>query len=192
MKLRMHENSLFAVLLRAPWWVSVLVTAAIFASARLLLPAKYELFALFFALPTGVIAAVAGWRQLRAPSAASVAAALERLRALPWEAFAAALEEGFRREGYAVKRVQGAADFELEKGGRLELAAAKRWKASRTGIEPLRELRAAAAAREAAGCLYFCAGEVTATARAYAAENNIRLILGTDPVFLLYAKSGGK
>jgi restriction system protein len=180
MKLRMHENSLFAVLLRAPWWVSVLVTAAIFAAARMLLPARYELYALFLALPTGVIAAVAGWRQLRAPSEASIAAALERLRAMPWEAFAAALEEGFRRDGYGVRRIQGAADFELEKGGRLELAAAKRWKASRTGIEPLRELKAAADAREAAGCLCLCAGEVTDTARAYAAENNIRLLEGLE------------
>ncbi|MCC6210686.1 MAG: restriction endonuclease [Burkholderiales bacterium] len=179
MRLRMHENSLFAILLRAPWWVSALVTAGIFAAARALLPAKYEAFAFFLALPTGVIALVAGWRQVRAPSAASVDAAIGRLRAMSWESFAAALDEGFRRDGYAVTRGRGAADFELEKGGRIELAAAKRWKASRTGIEPLRELHAAGEAREAA-CLYLCAGEITGAARAFAAQKNIRLVEGPE------------
>ena len=179
MNLRMHENSLFAVLLRAPWWVSVLVTAGIFAAARMLLPVKYELYAIFLALPTGVIAVVAGWRQFRAPSAESIAAALERLRAMPWEAFAAALEEGFRREGYAVTRIDGSADFSLEKNSRLSLAAAKRWKASRTGVEPLRELHAAGEAREAA-CLYLSAGDITDTGRAFVAEKKIRLLEGLD------------
>jgi len=59
---------------------------------------------------------------------------------MTWEEFARALEEGFRREGYAVKRAEGAADFELEKAGRVSLVCARRWKASVTGVEPLKEL----------------------------------------------------
>ncbi len=188
MKLKMAEKSLFAVLLRSPWWVSTLVAIGVFGAARLLLPAAYTAFAAFAALPFAVIACVAGWKQLRAPSGARIEAGLERLRAMPWEAFAAALEEGFRREGYAVTRMggamggtaAGAADFALEKSGRLALAAAKRWKASRTGIEPLRDLYTAGAAREAGECLYLCAGEITANARAYAAQNNIRLLEGLE------------
>jgi hypothetical protein len=34
--------------------------------------------------------------------------------------------------------MEGAADFELERAGRLSLVAAKRWKASSTGVEPLK------------------------------------------------------
>jgi restriction system protein len=49
-----------------------------------------------------------------------------------------ALEQGYRRQGYSVKRMEGAADFELERAGRLSLVAAKRWKASSTGVEPLK------------------------------------------------------
>ena len=131
-----------------------------------------------------VIAAVAGWRQLRVPSGARLEAGLERLRALHWEAFATALEAGFRREGYAVTRLEGAADFALEKAGRVSLAAAKRWKAARTGVEPLRELKVAAARREAAECLYLSAGEITDTARAFAAQAKIRLVEGLELVKL--------
>ena len=181
MKLKMAENSIFAILLRNPWWVSLLVAAGTIAAARFFLPIEYAVYSGF---PFLVIAVVAGWKQLRAPSGKSIDAALERVRTMSWEAFAAALEEGFKREGYAVKRSLGAADFELEKNGRLSLAAAKRWKASRTGVEPLRDLRAAATTREAGECLYLCAGDITATARAYAADNKIRLIEGLELVKL--------
>ena len=127
MKFKMAENSLFAVLLRAQWWVSVLVAFGSFMALRLIVP---EVYAFFGSLPFVVIAAVATWKQLRAPSAAKIAAGLEALRAMSWEAFSRALEEGFRREGYSVKRVEGAADFELEKAGRMSLVCARRWKAS--------------------------------------------------------------
>ena len=189
MKLKMAENSIFAILLRSPWWVSLLAGVGIVVAARLFLPIE---FAVFSGSPFLVIAAVVAWRQLRAPSGKSVDAALERVRTMSWEAFAAALEEGFKREGYAVKRVigtgAGAADFELEKNGRLSLAAAKRWKASRTGAEPLRDLCAAGNAPQfadtAGECLYLCAGDITDTARAYATENKIRLIEGLELVKL--------
>src|SRR3954471_23060190 len=68
-RLRMADNSLFAILLRAPWWTSFLVAAGVVASLRLVVPTAY---AIFFALPFMVIGGIAGWRQLRAPSAAAV------------------------------------------------------------------------------------------------------------------------
>jgi len=178
MALKMAENSLFAILLRAPWWVGWMVTAGVFGVARILLPKAYIDAALFAALPFGVIAVIGTWRRFNSPSSARVEAALERVRAMPWETFAMALEAGWQREGYAVARAEGAADFVLEKNGRVSLAAAKRWKAARTGAEPLRELHAAGEAREAGECLYVCAGDITDTARGLAAEKNIRLVEG--------------
>ena len=47
----MNKNSLFAVLLRSPWWVSIVVGAGIFALARMALPAAYAPYAIFAALP---------------------------------------------------------------------------------------------------------------------------------------------
>ena len=192
MKLKMNKNSLFAILMRSPWWVSVLAAFGVFAVTRIVLGSDYTPYSVAIALPLAVIAVVAAWQQFRTPSGERVEAALERLRALPWEGFAAALEEGFRGEGYAVKRIEGSADFELEKAGRVLLVAAKRWKASRTGVEPLRELLAAGAARENEGsaeCIFLSAAELSANARGFAADNKIRLIEGlellklSDPAF---------
>ena len=171
MKLKMAQNSLFAILLRSPWWASTLAALAVFGVVRLFLDWG---FALFAASPFIAITLVTGWKQLRAPSGAQLEAAMAKLQGLSWEEFAAALAEGFRRDGHAVKRLEsGAADFELEKAGRVSLAAAKRWKASQTGIEPLKELHAAADGRD---CVYVFAGEMTRNARDFAVQKKIRLV----------------
>ncbi len=178
MKLQMHQNSLFAILLRSPWWVSVAVAAALFAGLRFFIP---PLYAGFFGLPFLVIGCYAAWKQLRAPSASSVAKRLEAARALDGKAFAARLEESFRRDGFEVLRLDGdAADLQLEKSGTRVLVACRRWKAARTGIEPLRHLKAAARSRNAADCIYVVAGEVTPVAAAFAAENGISIFTGTE------------
>lgn len=174
MKLRLHENSLFAILLRSQWWASALAALAMFGAVRLILPAGYAAFA---ALPFLVIAVVRARQQLRAPSRKRIAATLEGLRAMSWEEFSARLEEGFKRDGYEVRRLNGAqADLELEsRQGQVSLVGCKRWKASRVGVEPLRALHAAAEARDADG-IYVCTGEITDTAREFAAKHRIRLV----------------
>jgi restriction system protein len=178
MKLRMHDNSLFAVLLRSPWWVSGLVAAGAFGVTRIFLPAE---FAVFACAPFAAIAIYVAWKQFRAPSGRKIAATLEKLRAMSWNEFAAAIEKGFGRDGYEVKRLGGkGADFELVKDARSTLLACKRWKATRTGIEPLRELDEARRTRDAAGCIYVATGEVTAQARAFATERGIQLLEGAE------------
>ena len=175
--MRMNENSLFAILLRSPWWVSALVALGLAGGLRLLIP---DIYAIFSALPFAAIAGYVGWKQLRAPSARRVAATLERVRAMPWPEFADALEAAFRREGYTVNRTSAGADLELVQGWRTTLVGCKRWKAMRTGIEPLRELDAARRKREAHGCIYVSAGEITEQAAAFAAEKGIRLLQGAE------------
>ena len=175
--MRMHENSLFAVLLRSPWWASALAALGLAGGLRLVIPTLYAVFA---ALPFAVIAAYVAWKQLRAPSAERIAATLERVRAMPWAEFSGAMEQAFRKEGYTVNRLGAQADFELVQGWRSTLVGCKRWKATRTGIEPLRELDAARRKREAHGCIYVATGEITAQAAEFAAQKNIRLLHGAE------------
>ena len=185
----MNKNSMFAVLLRSPWWISLAVAAGIFALARMLLPEAYAPYGMFASLPFIVIGAYAAWQQLRAPSAASVAATLDALRALSWDDFSSAIEDAFRRDGYTVTRLNAAgADFDLTKAGRVSLVGCKRWKVARAGVEPLRELEAARQAREAHECIYVGAGEITDNARAFAAEKNIRLLHGAELAKLFRSK----
>jgi restriction system protein len=181
MKWKMHDNSLFAVLLRSPWWASLLLAIGVVAAMRLMVPTMY---AMAGGIPFTVIAVIAAWRQLRVPSPAKVAAQLDALRALSWDEFAPLVEAGFRREGYGVTRITGAADFEISKGGRLSLVCAKRWKASVSGVEPLKELAAEGKKREAWECVYVCAGELSDKARAFALENRIMRVEGVELINL--------
>jgi restriction system protein len=182
MKMTLPENSLFAILLRSRWWASLLVALGAFAVVRLFLD---EGFAFYAALPFIVIAVVALWKQFRVPSGARLDAAIDALRAMTWEEFARALEQGYRRQGYVVKRVEGAADFELERAGRLSLVAARRWKASSTGVEPLKGLVAAGQSREAVECVYVLAGEMTQNAVGFAKKTNIKWMRGAELVKLV-------
>jgi restriction system protein len=183
MKLEMHQNSLFAILLRSPWWISIAIAAGLAAASTFVVPLEY---AVFVGLPFFVIGVVAAWRQLRAPSAARVVAALEATRAMSWPEFAGAMEEAFRRQGYRVDRLDGAkGDFALARGGRTALVSCKRWKVARTGVEPLRELDAARRAREASEGIYVAAGEITDQALEFAGRNGIRVVRGADLAALL-------
>ncbi|MBI3370168.1 MAG: restriction endonuclease [Betaproteobacteria bacterium] len=188
MKFEMAKNSLFAILLRSPWWVSLLVAAGMFLAVRLVLP---EIYAFFVPLPFMVIAAYAGWQQLRAPSAARIAATLDAIRAMSWNDFSGAVEQALRREGYAVGRFGGPeADFELTRSGRTALLTCKRWRVARTGIEPLRDLHTAMRARDAHECIYVAAGEFSDNAQVFAQQMNIRLLHGTELVKLLPLAAG--
>jgi len=185
-KLEMAKNSLFAILLRSPWWISIAVAAAIGAAARLVLPEAYVIYGIFSALPFAVIGCYAGWQQFRAPSERQISGTTEALRAMSWDEFSRAVEAAFGREGYAVSRVSGSrTDFELTRARRISLVTCKRWKVARTGVEPLRELHDAKRAREAHEAIYVAAGEFTDNALKFAAERNIRLIHGAELVKLL-------
>jgi restriction system protein len=181
MQWKMSEHSLFAILLRNPWWISAGIAAAIAALALALLREDWRIYGVFSTLPFVAIAAMAAWKQRHLPSGARVASTLEAVRAMSWRDFAAALEEGFRRDGYEVTQVNiAAADFEIAKAGRRALVSAKRWKVARMGVEPLRALVGAKDASDAHECICVVAGELTGNAREFAVKEKVRLIGGAE------------
>ena len=58
-------------------------------------------------------------QQLQAPSAKKTEAILAAVSAMSWRDFALALEQAWQRDGYAVQRIEGAADFVLTRQGKL-------------------------------------------------------------------------
>jgi restriction system protein len=182
----MAEKSLFAILLRSSWWISLLIAGAIALASKALLPPQYFLFGAMGGFPFVVIAVITLWRQLSAPSTAHVEATLAQINAMPWREFSAALEQALVREGFEAKRLESpAADFELFKGGRTVLLSSKRWKAARLGLEIFQALEAARSARDASSCICVTTGEVTDKARAFATDHSIRVIQGTELAQLL-------
>ena len=174
MKWRMAKNSLFAVLLRSPWWVSLGIAVALGAVSAALLPAAYRGAAVFAGFPFAVIAAVAAWQQWKLLSPARIEATKLAVAAMPWPTFSRVLEEAFKRDGFAVEAGSGdVVDFVLERQGRRMVVSARRWKSARLGLETLRALQAARDATDAPDALCIALGEPTDTARDFAIQHRV-------------------
>lgn len=187
----MAEKSLFAMLLRSPWWVSFVVVGLIVLAAGALLPKAYFVVGALAGFPIFVVGCMAAWRQLRAPNPAKVNEMLGAVATMPWRDFADTLTSAWTRAGYTVERIpgNGGADFCLTRSGSTTLASARRWKAATHGMEPLRELRAAMDQRGAATGLYVLAqGSLSDNARLYARDNGITLVQDDALAALLLAK----
>jgi restriction system protein len=181
MKLKMAQNSLFAILLRSAWWISALIALVMVLLALALLPAQWRVVGALSATPFVVIAAMAFRRQWHLPSQASVEQAEAALRGMAWPAFAQLLEQGFRRDGYAVERSKAEAfDFELKRGSEHLLVSARRWKTASTGVEPLRALQAARESSGASHALCICLGPLSDAARPFAAKQRITVWQAAD------------
>jgi len=184
-KFKMSEKSLFAVLLRSPWWISFVLVAVIALLAGALLPDEYKGVGMLGGFPFFVIGCMALWRQRNLPSPALVEKGLEKLGGMSWRDFSVVLDTAFNRQGYSVSPLTGGADMLLEKKGVRTVVSAKRWKAAAMGLEPLRELVSRRDALEASNSVCISLGQVSAKAEEFAADNRITLITGADLVILV-------
>jgi restriction system protein len=185
MKFKMAPNSLFAVLLRSPWWISMVIALGVAAVAFALLPEQYRGLGAMGGFPFIVIGLIALWQQMRLPSARRSEEILRATAAMNWPEFSTLLEEGFAKQGYSVERLQGVADFALARQGATTLVAARRWKAARVGEEALQVLRDAAQARGDRNCMYVALGDLSAQAQAFAKRHQIHLMQGPALALLL-------
>lgn len=186
MKLNIGKNSAFALLLRARWWISILIAAFIALVGYAVLPSPYRLFGAMTSLPFWGVGAIAAWRQFHAPNPAYVEQRLQVFRSMPWRDFEAGVEQALLRDGFVVTRLnQPTADFSIAGTEREGLVACKRWKTPTTGVEPLRELHQAAMASGAQECIYMTSGFFTPNAIAFAADKQIRLVHDVALVKLL-------
>lgn len=186
MKLKMAPNSMFAVLLRSPWWISFALVLVIALASRALLPEQIVPFGVMGAFPFLVIGIVAAQRQWRAPGAAQMTRVQGLLGQMAWRDFSQVMEQVYTRQGYQVSRIgAGVADLLLAKDGRSTLVACKRWKAANHGAETLRDLAAARQARDASHCVYVSIHAVNETCRRAALESKIDLLNGIELVALV-------
>lgn len=186
MNWKMNQNSLFATLLRSPWWMSFAIAGVLGAFAIAMLPEKFRFAGSIAGLPFLVIGCIAAWRQFRSPSAARIDRTVAAVRAMSWVDFSRAIEAAFKRQGYEISAIAGsAANFEIKKEGRTALVSCKRWKVAQTGAEALQDLHAMKQARDVHSCVYVTAGELTDNARVFAAKQGIELIRGPELARLL-------
>ena len=180
MKFKMAPNSLFAILLRSPWWISFVLAIAIMSASLAWLPERFAIYGAIGGLPIAGVGLVAAWRQLRAPSAVQVSANVDAALAMPWRELSKALENAWQQAGYQVDRVEdanGTADLRLTEKGQVTLVSARRWKAASHGVEPLRQLHAAMQAQGADAGIYIAAqGAVTEQAQTFARDHGLTVL----------------
>ena len=183
----MSPNSLFAILLRSPWWISFVIAGLIGVGASVLAPDPYKLAGALGSLPLVGVGCVAAWRQLRSPSAAQADGALAVAVNQPWRDFAATLQSACQAGAAQVQLLPGpTADLRLTQGGRVTLVCARRWKAATHGAEPLRQLASAMQAEGAADGIYVLAqGALSDSARLFARDNHIAVLQGAALAQLL-------
>jgi restriction system protein len=175
--LRISDKSLFARLLRAPWWVSFAVAAVVTAGMFALLPKDLKAAAALSGVPFVVIGLMAAWKQRGTLSPKQVEDALQKLATMSAREFTDTLAAAYERDGYKVERyTKPGADLAIEKQGYATLVSCKRWKAANHGIEPLRELLAAMEKAETGRGVYVALNAVSDAAAEFAEKNGIRVL----------------
>ena len=177
MKFKMSEKSLFAILLRSPWWYSFLIAAVLLLLARVFLPEAFRAVGMLSSIPFAILGVIAAWRQRDKPSPERVSMALDQLAQMPWKQFLPIMEQAFVQQGFTVTQLNSnAADLQLEKLGRVTLVSCKRWKAATLGVEVLRDLKAMQVSQEASYSACISLSLPTGVALKFAKENAIQLI----------------
>jgi restriction system protein len=177
MKFKMSDKSLFAILLRSPWWYSFLIAAVLLLLARVFLPEAFRAVGMLSSIPFAILGVIAAWRQRNKPSPERVSMALDQLAQMPWKQFLPIMEQAFVQQGFSVTQLNSnAADLQLEKLGRVTLVSCKRWKAATLGVEVLRDLKAMQISEEASYSACISLSLPTGVALKFAKENAIQLI----------------
>jgi restriction system protein len=178
----MAQQTLFTILLRQPWWVTLLVAFVLFAVVHAIFPP----IAPFMALPFAGLSVYIAYRQWRGNAGVDPVERLSTLRAMSWEEFSALLNDAYRRQGYSVEPAQGPGyDFKLTKDGRIFLLQCRRWKVNQVGVAPIRELVAAVARTEAYKGICVSAGEFSEPARKLTSTEPLSLVCGNELVQLV-------
>jgi restriction system protein len=190
------KESLIDDLLKAPWWVSVVLGVVAYVAVRFVLPAFFSRnpvlgglvggfaqsahFILWF---FGFIAVLSALFGLRRRDLVNDQRSVETLRATPWKDFEYLVAEACRRQGYAVdyslgRGADGGVDMVLRRDGCTSLLQCKQWRAGAVGVAVVREMYGILMAQKADEVIVVATGRFTAEARSFAVGKPIRLIDG--------------
>jgi restriction system protein len=181
MQLKMSEKSLFAMLLRSPWWISFAVAIGAGSLAFALFPERFKLAGALSGAPFAIIGLIAAWKQRKNLSPQQIEAALQTLGAMSARDFTDALATAYERDAYEVERfTKPGADLAIEKNGYTTLVSCKRWKAANHGVEPLRELIGAMEKADTGRGMYVALAPLSDAAAQFAEKNGVKVVVGAE------------
>jgi restriction system protein len=173
---KMAENSLFSILLRSPWWISMAIAATFVILSKAFLPDALWGYGAFGGSAFIVIGFLALKKQWHLPSTSQVEATAKKLADMPWRIFSDEIEKAFIREGYTVKKIDGPADFAITKAGRTGIVSAKRWKAAQHSQENVEALYLAKDIHGATDCTLISLAPLGEKATRYAKQHRIEVM----------------
>ncbi len=176
MAFKLPRNSLFAILLRSPWWISFAIAGGLSMLAMALLPTDYRVVGALSSLPFVVIGVMALRRQWNLPGAKEIERTTQTLATLNWQQFAPLAQVALTGPGCVVREHRSAAaDFVIHDANGSRLVSARRWKSARLGVESLRELSQMFNDAGASGGVVMFLGDVTEPASKFAIGNRIEI-----------------
>lgn len=137
--------------------------------------------------PVFLLGGILGWiqRKVRARKFSRIGSAQEpgvAIRNLTWEQFEKMVGEAFRKQGFTVQETDkgpdGGVDLVLRKGREVFLVQCKQWRASKVGVQVVRELYGVMSARGVTGGFVVTSGAFTSDAWRFAKGTNLQLIDG--------------
>ncbi len=210
--------NLFDVMMKVPWWVSLVCGAVGYIAFKWILP--YILIHSAFLnagyIPVGksfakasssmaplvffaflLAAGLSALKQLFAEKLFDKQTGKDSIRAMSWTAFEHLISELYRRQGYSVVETggggaDGGVDLVLRKNGERILVQCKHWQAYSVGVKVVREVFGVVAAENAAKGIIVTSGDFTQEALHFAVGKNLELIDGNQLVKLVKAMQGGK
>lgn len=133
-------------------------------------------------------AAISAWRRARRKALVDDVVAGNAARAIDgmsWREFEMLVGETFRLRGFQVVETGGAGaesgvDLVLRRDKETRLVQCKQWRATKVGVDVVRQLYGVIAARGAAGGYVVTSGRFTDQARRFAEGRNVALIEGDE------------
>jgi restriction system protein len=198
-----HKESNIDLLLKAPWWISLIIGILAYAVLRWGVPAwagndsMRQPFAKgippLAPLPLNffsIIAAGSFWFGRHRRKLVDQQTSLESLRATPWKQFEFLVAEAFRRQSYQVefslnRGADGGVDLVLRQKGHTALVQCKQWKVYSVGAPVIREMFGLMTAERADEAIIVTTGKFTRDAQDFAEGKPIRLVDGPQLLALV-------
>jgi len=172
MKIKMRENSLFAILLRSPWWYSIAIGGFVTIFSVAVLGPRFSMYGIAIAIPFFGLGTYAFYKQAQRPSVQKIAETDAWIRKMPAREFTAIVTKAYEDDGYVVVPYKGkAAELLVEKENRQTLVSCKRVKAASHGTEPLEALIDAGDKEDIGRFTYFALSGVSQDAAELAHKN---------------------
>ena len=205
-----RNESIADLLVKAPWWVSILFAGLSFAGLRWVFPAlvgqdkllqavaaEAGKLAFLPAILFGLLAVGSALFAAKRRRLVDHQQSLESLRATSWKDFEYLVGEAYRRQGFDVdyslgRGADGGVDLVLRKDGRRSVVQCKQWKLFSVGSPVVQQMYGIMTGEGADEVIVVTSGRFTEDAKAFAQGKPIRLVDGPSLLQLVKGVQAGR